>query len=239
KDLCFEYDQGENFELKDISLKLLPGKKLALVGPSGSGKTSLVNLLLQFWRPQEGEISLGNLDSRRIDPYQARSCFAVISQSTTLFSASLRENLLLADPLADDQKLMQVIKMAELEDWFSRLPQGLDTWLGDQGVRLSGGERQRVAIARALLQNKPYLLLDEPVENLDSITAGKIMSTLFNLFNDRGILLITHDFSWLDQVDEILLLQYGSIVERGTYQSLAHLGGRFAELSDLQKQSLA
>ncbi len=239
KDLCFEYEQGENFELKDISLTLLPGKQLALVGPSGSGKTSLVNLILQLWRPQEGSISLGKLDSRIIDPYQVRSHFAVISQSTTLFSASLRENLLLADPGADDQKLMQALKLAELEDWLNRLPQGLDTWLGDQGFRLSGGERQRVSIARALLQDRPYLLLDEPVENLDAITANKIMSTLFNLFKDRGVLFITHDFSWLDQMDEILLLQNGSIVERGTYQDLVNLDGRFSELLNLQKQSLA
>ncbi|MDP3683431.1 MAG: thiol reductant ABC exporter subunit CydC, partial [Ignavibacteria bacterium] len=196
KELCFEYVNGENFQLKDISFSLTPGKKLALVGPSGSGKTSLVNLILQFWTPQEGIISLDQMDSNRIDPYLVRSYFAVISQSTALFSASLRENLQLADPQADDQKLLQVLKMTQLEDWFRRLPQGLDTWLGDQGLRLSGGERQRVAIARALLQDRPYLLLDEPVENLDPITANKIMATLFELFRERGVLFITHDFSW-------------------------------------------
>lgn len=238
KDLCFEYEAGENFELKDISFTLIHGKKLALVGPSGSGKTSLVNLILQFWTPQEGIISLNQVDSSQIDPYQVRSYFAVISQSTTLFSASLRENLLLSDPLADDQKLLKVLKMAELEDWFSRLPQGLDTWLGDQGLRLSGGERQRLAIARAWLQNRPYLLLDEPVENLDPNTASKILATLFRLFGDRGVLFITHDFSWLDHVDEILLLQNGSIIERGTFNELISKGGKFSELNNIQEQIL-
>jgi ATP-binding cassette subfamily C protein CydC len=238
KELCFDYAEAENFQLKDISFSLEPGKKLALVGASGSGKTSLVNLILQFWTPQEGTISLGQLDSERIDPYLVRSHFAVISQSTTLFSANLRENLLLADPQAEDQKLIEVLKKAELEDWFSRLPQGLNTWLGDHGLRLSGGERQRVAIARALLQDRPYLLLDEPVENLDPITANKIMMTLFSLFENRGVLFITHDFSWLDQMDEILLLQKGSILERGSFNELNSRGGRFATLNVLQEQSL-
>lgn len=236
--LCFEYKYGENFQLKDISFNLAPGKKLALVGSSGSGKTSLVNLILQFWTPQEGMISLDQMDSARMDPYVLRSYFAVISQSTTLFSASLRENLLLADPQADDHKLLTVLKLAELEDWFRGLPQGLDTWLGDQGLRLSGGERQRVAIARALLQDRPYIILDEPVENLDAITANKIMATLLTLFKDKGLLFITHDFSWLDQMDEILLFQNGSILERGTYNQLSSREGKFDAMKKMQEESL-
>jgi ATP-binding cassette, subfamily C, bacterial CydC len=238
EDLYFEYNKSEDFKLKHISFNLQPGKKIALVGPSGSGKTSLINLILQFWHPQQGSILLDQKDALQFDPYQLRSLFAVISQSTTLFSTSLRDNLLLANPNADDEQLVKVVKMAELEDWFNRLPNGLDTWLGDQGLRLSGGERQRVAIARALLQNRPYLLLDEPVENLDSITANKVMETLFRLFSDRGILFITHDFSWLDQMDEILLLQNGEILESGSYDQLYSQGGRFTALKNLQSQSL-
>ncbi|PKN99023.1 MAG: thiol reductant ABC exporter subunit CydC [Chloroflexi bacterium HGW-Chloroflexi-4] len=236
--LCFEYSAEENFQLKEISFTLKPSTKIALVGSSGAGKTSLINLILQFWKPQEGSIFLDQMESSRVDPYRVRSNFALISQSTTLFSASLRENLLLGNPQADDQQLLEVLKLAELEDWFSRLPQGFETWIGDQGLRLSGGERQRVAIARALLQNRPYLLLDEPVENLDPTTRKKIMTTLFNLFSDRGILFITHDFAWLDQVDEILLLQNGIILERGTLKELEQSGGRYSELIVLQNQSL-
>lgn len=238
KDLGFEYVNGDSFQLKDISFGLLSGKKLALVGPSGSGKTSLVNLILQFWTPQEGSIFLDGLISNQIDPYLVRSYFAVISQSTTLFSSSLRDNLLLADPQADDDRLLEVLKMAELEEWVHRLPQGLDTWLGDQGLRLSGGERQRVAIARALLQDRPYLLLDEPVENLDPITANKVMATLFRLFDDRAIMFITHDFSWLEQMDEILLLSDGKILERGTFDELLAKGERFTRVKELQDQQL-
>jgi ATP-binding cassette subfamily C protein CydC len=237
-DLCFEYENGDSFQLKGISFTLLSDKKLALVGPSGSGKTSLVNLILQFWTPQEGSINLDGLNSSRIDPYHVRSYFAVISQSTTLFSASLRENLLLADPQADDDRLLEILKMVELDDWYSRLPQGMDTWLGDQGLRLSGGERQRVAIARALLQNRPYLILDEPVENLDPVTANKIMATLFKLFSNRAVLFITHDFSWLDQMNEILLMSDGKILERGTYDELLVKGGKFTRLKGLQDQRL-
>lgn len=238
EELGFEYENGDSFRLKDISFTLVSGKKLALVGASGSGKTSLVNLILQFWSPNQGSINLDKLNSSQIDPYLVRSYFAVISQSTTLFSASLRDNLLLADPQADDDKLLDVLKMVELEDWYSHLPQGMDTWLGDQGLRLSGGERQRVAIARALLQDRPFLLLDEPVENLDPVNANKIMANLLKLFSSKGVLLITHDFSRLDQMDEILLLSDGIILERGTYDDLLRKGERFARLLEIQDQRL-
>jgi ABC-type transport system involved in cytochrome bd biosynthesis fused ATPase/permease subunit len=238
KDLSFEYGVDQTFRLDHVTFALERGKKIALIGPSGSGKTSLVNLLLQFWTPTEGSVSFDQIDASKLDPYQARSNFAVISQSTRLFSASLRENLLLADPLADDERLHHVLRDVELEKWFASLPRGLDTWLGDQGIRLSGGERQRVSIARAILQNRPFVILDEPLENLDPITAKNILNTIFRLFDDRGLLLITHDLSNLHQVDEILVLDNGLIVERGGYHTLVDKGGNFAAMTGLRSQIL-
>ena len=236
--LSFDYDGDFTFQLHDISFEMEKGRKLALIGPSGAGKTSLVNLLLSFWKPTQGSIRFDQLDSGCLDPYLIRTCFAVISQNTWIFSSSLRENLLLADPQADDRKLLQILKAVELENWLKQLPEGLDTWLGDQGLRLSGGERQRVAIARALLQDRPFVILDEPVENLDPATAKNVLDALFDLFHERGILWITHDLSHLHLADEILLLENGAIVEHGGYASLKNKGGRFATLVNLDENSL-
>ena len=208
RNVSFEYEEG-GFHLEEISFSLLRGKKLALLGQSGAGKTSLINLLLRFWDAQGGSILLDGLDTRMIDPYQVRACFSVISQNVTLFSDSLRENLFLADPCADDEKLIEALRKVELGDWLQQLPDGLDTWLGDQGLRVSGGERQRIAIARALLQKRPFLLLDEPVEHLDPPTATKVLHTVFRLFEDCGILWITHDIASVQNVDEVLVLDKG------------------------------
>ena len=212
KNVSFEYEEG-GFHLEKISFSLLRGKKLALLGHSGSGKTSVVNLLLRFWDPQEGTIIMDLFDTKKIDPYQVRACFSVISQNVTLFSESLRENLLLADPYADDKKLVESLRNVELGDWLQQLPDGLDTWVGDQGLRISGVERQRIAIARAVLQNRPFLLLDEPVEHLDPPTANKVLNTIFTLFKDCGILWITHDISSVQNVDEVLVLDSGGLTK--------------------------
>jgi ATP-binding cassette subfamily C protein CydC len=238
KDLSFVYGEEQAFRLDQVSFTLEKGKKLALVGPSGSGKTSLVNLLLRFWSPAQGSISLDQIQAGDLDPYQMRTCFAVISQTTKLFSSSLRDNLLLANPQADEKRLRQVLKEVELEEWVKHLPRGLDTWLGDQGLRLSGGERQRVAIARSLLQDRPFIILDEPVENLDPSTAKKIMATIFNVIKDRGLFLITHDLSFLSRINEILVLENGSIIERGEYGALIDKGGEFARMVQFQAETL-
>lgn len=236
--VTFRYDTDDIFQLKDISFSLGVGKRLALIGPSGSGKTSLVNLLLRFWSGQQGNIHIDEFAINSLDPVQVRSIFAVVSQFTHIFSSSLRDNLLLADPQADDAKLLKVLYDAQLQDWFLNLPQGLDTWLGDRGMRLSGGERQRVAIARALLQKRPYIILDEMAENIDAATSRKLTRLINEQFRERGILIITHDVTFLQDVDEIILLEDGSIQERGTYPDLIRADGRFAQLVKAQQNSL-
>ena len=234
--LSFEHAGDESFALRDISFSLERGKKLALFGPSGSGKTSIINLLLRLWPVENGRIHLDDVDTRTLDAYQVRTSFAVISQNTWLFSATLRDNFLLADPQASDQSLIDAVKLAELTDWVGSLPRGLDTWLGDQGNQISGGERQRVAIARALLQNRPFLILDEAVEHLDKVTADKVQNNIFDLFSDRGLLVVTHDPGVLDRMDEIILLEHGRTMSRGNFDLLMSSNQHFARM--MQSYSL-
>ncbi len=220
QNVTFEYNRAQSFKLNQISFKIEKGKKLALIGPSGSGKTSLTNLLLRFWSPTSGKIMLDEVNVDTLNLQQVISCFAVISQRSHLFSVSLRENLLLASVGVKDDELIQALHQVELDEWFSGLPEGLDTWLGDDGLRISGGERQRLLIARAILMDRPFLILDEPTANLDPINSKKIMQTIFRISESRGLLWITHDLSLLDEADKILLLENGSIIESGTYDLL-------------------
>ncbi|MRS03564.1 ATP-binding cassette domain-containing protein, partial [bacterium] len=200
-----------------------------------AGKSSLVDLILRFWIPDRGSIWLDQTNIAELDEDWLRRQFGVISQDTTLFSISLRENLLLAKPDASDAELLGVLHDVELGDWLKSLPEGLDSWLGEQGVHLSAGEKQRVAIARVLLHKTPFLLLDEPVANLDPATGALITQKLIDLAQQSGILYITHDLLHLDEMDEILIIENGKIVERGTPQELMINPGRFAQLVKLQE----
>jgi ATP-binding cassette subfamily C protein CydC len=229
----FTYPGDHTFSVKDLTLKLEKGKRIGVIGPSGSGKTSLVNLFTRFWEIDSGTIHYNGFPAASAPKVTVRALISEIAQSTFLFSTSLRENLRMAKPDATEDELVGALNLAELSEWYQGLPEGLDTWLGDQGLRLSGGERQRVAIARAILQDRPFLILDEPVENLDAITARKLMTTLFTVFSDRGMVFISHDLKWMRGMDEIILMRDGTIIERGTHQELVNLEGRYAELVTL------
>jgi ATP-binding cassette subfamily C protein CydCD len=188
--------------LHDLSFSLPQSKRMAIVGSSGVGKTTLVNLLLRFWDYPQGSILLNGKELRLYAQDDLRKRMAVVSQNTYLFNTTLRENLLLARPEANPEQLNAAIEQAQLADWVNTLPDGLDTWLGEQGVRLSAGERQRVAIARALLKDAPILILDEATANLDTITERRVMEAINKAMIGRSVIMVTHNWASLEAMGE-------------------------------------
>lgn len=239
KDLRFRYEPDEPPALDGISFRLPEGGSLAVVGPSGAGKTTLVNLLLRFWEYGEGRILLGGYELRAYQQEDLRRVIAVVSQHTHLFNATVRDNLLLARPDAGQEDLSRAAGGAQIHEFVQSLPEGYDTWIGEQGLKLSGGQRQRLAIARALLKDAPILILDEPTANLDPLTEREVMGAIHTLMAGRTTLIITHRLAGLGAVDEILVLRAGRVVERGTHQDLWQMGGLYRRMWDLQNQVLA
>ncbi|MBN2304398.1 MAG: thiol reductant ABC exporter subunit CydC [Anaerolineae bacterium] len=242
RDLHFRYTPGDPPALDGVSFDLLPGRVVAVVGASGAGKSTLVNLLLRFWEPQAGAITLGGHNLCNYDPDAARALFAVVSQRTHLFNATLRENLRLARPDAADEDLIAALRTAQVWNFVESLPEGMDTWIGEQGLALSGGERQRIALARALLKGAPFLILDEPTANLDPMTGRAVLDTIFAARtggnSQRATLLITHDLTGLDAADLILVMHGGRIVERGIPADLMQIDGHYRRLWARQRGNL-
>ena len=238
QDLNFTYDADAGEVLSHIQLTLEKGKSIALVGPSGAGKSSLVNVLMRFWNFEGGKILLDGKDLRSYSEESTRRLFSVISQNSSLFANTLKENLLLAKPQASDAELIEALQKADLIHWFDSLPQGLNTWMGERGAYISGGEAQRLAVARAILQDAPFVLLDEPTAHLDQETASRVLTNLLDCFSDKGLLLITHRFSGLEGMDEIVFLSSGKVVERGTYPQLLAEPGAFACFLKLEKDQI-
>lgn len=238
RNLTYRYGDDLQPALEGLDLTLVPGSKVALVGPSGAGKSTLLALLMRFWDTPPGSIFLNGADIRDFKIEDARRMFALVSQSTYLFTATLRQNLLLARPDASEADLLSVIKQSGLQDWMDRLPQGLDTWLGERGQQMSGGERQRLAVARALLQDAPVVLLDEPSAHLDTITEQRLVETLQAVLAGKTVLWVSHSLTGMEWMDEIVVLEGGRVVERGTHARLMKMGGLYARLYRIQHDAL-
>lgn len=206
--------------LEQIDLLVPDRSKTAIVGPSGSGKTSLAHLLTRFWDPHQGQISIGGVALRAFTEEQLRRMITLVSQKSHIFNSSLRDNLLIADPQATDDQLWHALEHAQLADFVSRLPEGLDTWSGEGGARLSGGEARRLVLARALLKNSPIWILDEPTEGLDLKTRHLFMEILFASLAGKSALLITHNSDVLEQVDQVCFLVNGRLQRCGRHHEL-------------------
>ena len=237
--LSFAYPTQKIPALQDVSFTLDSGKSIAIVGPSGAGKSTIANLLLRFWDYKVGDIRLGENPLKALNQDEVRQRIALISQTSYFFNTSIRENLRLARRGISPEEMESAARAAQIHEFIAGLPKGYDTLIGEQGLRLSGGERQRLAIARALLKNAPILIFDEPTANLDPLTEKQVLDTLFETMNGKTSLLITHRLIGLENVDEILVMDEGSIVERGTQEELLNHAGLYRRLWDLQNQMLA
>jgi ATP-binding cassette subfamily C protein CydC len=192
--------------VRDFDLRFEPGRRVALVGPSGVGKTTVLNLLLRFLDPAAGRVTIAGHDLREYRQEDVRATFALAGQDAHLFASTIRENLRLARPDADEADLWAALQRARLGEWVASLPAGLDTQVGEEGTMLSGGQRQRLVLARALLAGAPVLLLDEPTAHLDPLTARALMDDVLAAAADRAVLLVTHRGEGLDRMDEIVVL---------------------------------
>ncbi|MER6329045.1 thiol reductant ABC exporter subunit CydD [Streptomyces sp. NPDC001034] len=216
--------------LAGLDLTLDQGRRIAVVGASGSGKTTLAQVLLRFLDPRSGSYTLAGVNARELAGDDVRRLVGLCAQDAHLFDSSVRENLLLARKDATEAELRGALARARLLDWVDGLPDGLDTLVGEHGARLSGGQRQRLALARALLADFPVLVLDEPAEHLDLPTADALTADLLAATEGRTTLLITHRLAGLDEVDEVLVLDAGRVVQRGPYAELAAVDGPLREM---------
>ncbi|HEY7830014.1 MAG TPA: thiol reductant ABC exporter subunit CydC [Solirubrobacteraceae bacterium] len=230
RDLHSRYPDSERWALAGLDLDLEPGRRVAVVGPSGAGKSTLAGVLLRFLSYEAGSVTLDGEQIADLDSDAYRRVVGLVAQDAHIFDNSLEENLRLARREATEDALRAVLAKVRLLDWTDGLPAGLATEVGERGARMSGGQRQRLAVARALLADFPILLLDEPGEHLDTQVADAILADLLALTRDRATLLITHRLAGLEEMDEVLVLEEGSVVERGTHADLIRFGGRYAAL---------
>lgn len=229
--VSLQYETASQRALDNISLDIHPAKKIAIVGPTGAGKSSLFQLLLKHRLPAQGSITLSGKPSTDYSSEDLHRWISVVPQQAYIFNASLKANLQLAYPQATEDDIQHVLQIAQLSDFVATQKEGLNSWAGETGIKLSGGQVKRLAIARALLkENYQLLLMDEPTEGLDSRMARLVLDNIIRDLGNRSLLMITHQLTGLEAFDEILFMEKGKIIERGTYQVLLARKARFYEL---------
>ena len=230
------YPGQTGWALDGLNLVMEPGERISILGRSGAGKTSLVYLLLRFADYQQGSAMIGGIELRDIRGDDLRSLFTVVSERTQIFAGSIRHNLLIAKPDANEAELWQALQMAQLSAFVRQQPDGLDTLLGEAGAKISGGEARRVSLARAALRQTPFLILDEPTEGLDPVTASNFGTALAGLASSRTVITITHRLDNIDDADRVAVLQAGRIIEDGRFGVLRAAGGALSHLAELQEK---
>jgi ATP-binding cassette subfamily B protein len=233
--IAFAYPaRPETRALEGFTLRVAPGERVALVGPSGAGKSTVFALLLRFYDPQQGALRIDGVDVRDMDPGALRRLVAVVPQEPVIFAASVLDNVRYGRPEAARQEVLAACERAFALEFIERLPQGLDTVLGERGVTLSGGQRQRLSIARALLADRPILLLDEATSALDAAAERLVQQALEALEQGRTTLVIAHRLATVQHADRIVVMERGAPVAQGTHAELMRQGGLYASLARLQ-----
>ncbi|MGL4557580.1 MAG: ABC transporter transmembrane domain-containing protein, partial [Afipia sp.] len=234
-DVRFSYPtRPDHLAVDGVSFAVKAGEKVAVVGPSGAGKSTLFHLLLRFYDPASGVISVDGVPIREAVPSAVRSRIALVPQDSAVFATSARENIRFGRPDASDAEVARAADLAHATEFITRLPLGFDTQLGERGVTLSGGQRQRIAIARAILRDAPLLLLDEATSSLDAESETVVQTALEELMSHRTTLVIAHRLATVLSCDRILVMEQGRIVEQGTHASLVAANGLYARLARLQ-----
>ena len=226
-DICKSFKQGDETlaVLQNVDFEIMQNEIVALIGPSGSGKSTLLQLLTRAWDPQQGEILLNDSPIASLNEAALRQTISVVPQRVHLFSATLRDNLLLASPGSSDEALSEILRRVGLEKLLEDA--GLNSWLGEGGRQLSGGELRRLAIARALLHDAPLVLLDEPTEGLDATTESQILELLAEMMCEKTVLMVTHRLRGLSRFQQIIVMDNGQIIEQGTHAELLARQGRY------------
>lgn len=238
ENMTFWYPGSEGPTLTGIDLRIPKGSMIALVGPSGAGKSTLVALLTRFYDPGSGRITIDGIDLRdlRLDTWRSR--VGMVSQEVTIFNDTVLNNIRFGRDTATVEKVHQAARLAAAEDFINALANGLETVVGERGIRLSGGQQQRIALARAILTDPDLLILDEATSNLDSITERAIHEAVENLRRDRTVIVIAHRLSTVRRADSIIVMEHGRVVESGKHDDLLALGGRYADLIEHQRLDL-
>jgi subfamily B ATP-binding cassette protein MsbA len=231
--VSFSYDDGDPV-LSEVSLALPKGRVVALVGPSGAGKTTLADLLPRFYDPTGGRILMDGVPLTRITRRSLRALMGVVSQDTVLLNDTVHANIAYGSPGATRDQIEAAAEAANAAAFIAQLPRGYDTVLGERGTRLSGGQRQRIAIARALLRDSPILILDEATSALDTESERLVQQAIDRLMRERTVLVIAHRLATVRDADEIVVLDAGRVVQRGTHEELFRAGGLYRRLYDLQ-----
>ncbi len=234
--VSFSYKEGEKV-LKDVSFMAKQGEVTALVGPSGGGKTTVSRLIARFWDSNEGRITVGGMDVSRTDPETLMSLYSIVFQDVTLFNNTVLENIRIGKPDASDEEVIEAARLASVDTFVERLPEGWNTMIGENGSQLSGGERQRISIARAFLKDAPVILLDEATASLDVENETKIQQSLSKLIRNKTVLIIAHRMRSIAAADRIVLLKDGAVAEQGAPRDLLKQNGLFAEMCRLQEES--